>query len=324
MAFVVVVCTIVVFSAILSGLHWTLDLVGQFLMPALCALAVCAAGLVLLLPIVRERGSNSLFILFALIFSGIGWYWAWPDAEPAPRPSGETVTFYQHNVWARNPDPEGVIDAVLEADADIVALAEATDETFAPFDASLNARWPNQVKRDFGDTRSTRLKLLSKYEIIEQSLAPASDRAPAILKARVRTPGGPLTVFVVHFTRPWPFDEPSAQLEQLAGLSAAVEKVNGPIVLLGDFNSAPWGRLSSLLDKAGFQLANDPRMGTWPARVPHRPDLPSIEWPALSAIPIDLAYCWGAVTCTDHVVGPSHGSDHRSATFSAIVSRTSD
>ena len=30
MAFAVVICTLVVFGAILSSVHWTLDLIGQF------------------------------------------------------------------------------------------------------------------------------------------------------------------------------------------------------------------------------------------------------------------------------------------------------
>ena len=323
MAFAVVICTLVVFGAILSSVHWTLDLIGQFLLPALCVLAICGLGLILLIPVVRNRMSNAFFALVALIFSAIGWYWVWPDTALAMPPTGETVTFYQHNVWARNPNPDAVVDGILTADADIVALAEAEDRTYGPFSTVLSQRWPYQVEREFGDTRGTRLKLLSKYEIVEQSLAPASARAPAILKARIRTPGGMLTVLVVHFTRPWPFDGPSAQLEQLAGLSTAAEKLSGPIVLLGDFNSAPWGRLSARLEQAGFHLANDRRVGTWPARLPHRPDLPAIDWPARAAIPIDLAYCWGSVTCADHTVGSAHGSDHHSVTFSAILSEKS-
>jgi endonuclease/exonuclease/phosphatase (EEP) superfamily protein YafD len=312
---------LIVFSAHLSVSHWLLDLAGQFQLPALWGLMASAAGLLILLAFKRDRFANILFALIAAVFAGTGWYGIWP-AEPGARPAGaQAITVYQHNVWANHPDPERVVDGLLASNADIAALVEVRDDVYAPFATTLEERWPHQIQRSLDQYGYPRLRLLSRYEVLQADVREPAN-SPAMLQARLRLPEGELTVLIVHFTRPWPFDTPEAQLRQLAGLADHVNEINGPLVVLGDVNSVPWGRLAVPLErKYGFSLVNDPRVGTWPARAPIKFDVPSIDWPPQLAIPIDLAFCRGSLVCLDHTIGPHHGSDHRSATFALTLDK---
>lgn len=315
----VVICGLIVISARLAGLYWAFDFAGQFQLAALWILMVSAALLVLTLPFSRKRFVNLFFANLAVIIAALGWYWIWPDSTPK---AGENaVTVYQHNIWGNHPNPERTMRGLFASKADIVALIEAEDPVIARFDESLTKRWPYQAHKMIAGRHPHRLKLLSRYEILEADIRKPAN-SPAILRARLALPDGELTVLVIHFTRPWPFDSPNAQLRQLAGLAREIGTIDGPLVILGDVNSAAWGRVATPLQRQyGFRLVSNPRAGTWPSHMPLKYDVPSMDWPPALAIPIDLAFCRGAIACSGHRVGDHFGSDHRSATFSVSLDR---
>lgn len=316
----VIICGLIVISARLAGLYWAFDFAGQFQLAALWTLMVSAALLVLTLPFSRKRFVNLFFANLAVIIAALGWYWIWPDGTPK---AGENaVTVYQHNIWGNHPRPERTMRGLFASKADIVALIEAEDPVIARFDESLNKRWPYQAHKLLEERRPHRLKLLSRYEILEANIWQPRD-SPAMLRARLVLPEGEVTVLVIHFTRPWPFERSNDQVRQLRGLAKAIESIDGPIIMLGDVNSAAWGRISGPLQREyGFRLVSNPRAGTWPARMPIKYDVPSVDWPPALAIPIDLAFCRGAISCSGHEVGGHFGSDHRSATFKVSLDRT--
>lgn len=312
-AIVVAGCTVVVLSGHFSALHWVLDFVGQFQLPALWIMMTAAIVLVAMMPFNKGHLINLIFANAAVIIAAFGWYWLLPTAPDLD--AGHSISVYQHNMWGNHPDPAQTVEGAIEADRDITVLIEAYGDRLGPVEDRLRANWPYYSLDKIEGRGPSGLRVYSRYEILS-AVGQNPDGSPATLAVRLQTSQGVLTVLVIHFTRPWPFEDPEAQLRQLDGLLDVVDDIDGPLIMLGDVNSAAWGRIASpLVNQHGFTLVNNPRAGTWPSRLPLKFDLPSTSLSPTLAIPIDLAFCRGEIACGDHKVGRHLGSDHRSTSF---------
>lgn len=319
-AIVVAGCTVVVLSGHFSALHWVLDFVGQFQLPALWIMMTAAIVLVAMMPFNKGHLVNLVFANAAVIVAAFGWYWLLPTAPDLD--ADESISVYQHNVWGNHPDPTQTVEGAIEADKDITVLIEAYGDRLGPVEDRLRAHWPYYSRDKIEGSGPSGLRVYSRYEILS-AVGQNPDGSPATLAVRLQTPEGVLTVLVIHFARPWPFEDPEAQLRQLEGLLDVVDDIDGPLIMLGDVNSAAWGRIASpLVEEHGFTLVNDPRAGTWPSRFPLKFNLPSTSLASTLAIPIDLAFCRGEIACGHHKVGRHLGSDHRSASFYAGLGRS--
>ncbi len=317
-ALIVVGCTVVVLSGHFSALHWVLDFIGQFQLPALWIMMTAAIVLVAMMPFNKGHLVNLIFANAAVIVAAFGWYWLLPTAPDVD--TDQSISVYQHNVWGNHPDPARTVEGAIEADRDITVLIEAYGDRLGPVEDRLRAHWPYYSLDKIEGRGPSGLRVYSRYEILS-AVGQNPDGSPATLAVRLQTPEGVLTVLVIHFTRPWPFEDPEAQLRQLEGLLDVVDDIDGPLIMLGDVNSAAWGRIASpLVEEHGFTLVNDPRAGTWPSRMPLKFDVPSTDWPPAFSIPIDLAFCRGEIACGNHEVGRHLGSDHRSARFDVRLS----
>ncbi|WP_084395765.1 endonuclease/exonuclease/phosphatase family protein [Henriciella aquimarina] len=301
-------------SALFANAYWLFDAASKFLLPSLSVLALIGAGL-LGLALMRlvprwQIAIGALCIAVTITgFTSLKLASA-PDGMKAGTP---VMRVYQHNVWIKNPDVGQTVHAFTESGADIVALIEAAPHKFTLYEAGLAQDWPYQLTGETPPATYARLRLLSKYELADGEVHPAYN-SPAWLRATVKSPSGDFTILMVHFTRPWPFASPSAQLRQYAGLVPVLNEIDGPLLLLGDFNSAAWGRLAGRLQRDhGMQVINHLQTGTWPNRMPS--ELAKLPWPRFMGIPIDLAFCRGEIACGHHRVGPAYGSDHRSVQF---------
>lgn len=231
-------------------------------------------------------------------------------------PAGATrLSVYQHNIYVENIVFGRIVETVEREDPDIIVLVEARDDRLAPWEARLKARWPHEARAHRSPDVYARLRLFSKYEILDYRVR-KRDYEPATLRARLATPGGEITILAVHFTRPWPFRPPEAQMLHYHALETMLEDISGPLVLLGDFNSAPWGRIGRRLEADhGFRLVNSRATGTWPGRVNIDDMMNTLGLPRFLTIPIDLAFCRGGAICNNHRVGENLGSDHRFTQF---------
>lgn len=313
-------CLVIMASAALSPVHWLFDFAGQFLLPATYLLFASGAALIAIWLAVPQHRS-ALVAAVICILASAGVLFGLTPPHPAV-PEGDTalrLSVYQHNVWIRSRAFEEEVAAIRASDADIIALVEAWPSFYEEITEELSDTWPYSAAGTHPPATYTRLRLLSKYPI-ESAQMRFPERSPAILQAELSTPAGPLNVILVHFTRPWPFDAPDAQVVQLDGLEPWIEGSSGPTVLLGDFNSAAWGRLSRRLQsKFGLQIANDPRVGTWPAKIAPGRSTRGLHWPDWAGIPIDLAFCGGGAVCLGHKVAQSTGSDHFSTRFEVVM-----
>nr|BFD87746.1 endonuclease/exonuclease/phosphatase family protein [Streptomyces sp. Xyl84] len=183
------------------------------------------------------------------------------------RAGGGDLTVLTHNVDEHNPDPAGTARALAAAGADVVALEELGDATDT-YRKVLATRYPYAVVRGT-------VGLWSRYPVTDGGpvdIAPW----PRALRATVRTPKGPVAVFVAHLL--------SVRLTPASGFGAAARNASAlrlagalraeplpRVVVVGDFNGttddralAPvTSRLRSAQAEAGAGFGF-----SWPAAFP--------------------------------------------------------
>ena len=285
-------------------------------------LVLAAPAWILLLVLVPPARRSPVFPALAAAALSGSFFLLQPPPDLETRSGKPVYSVYQHNVWIEVRDSERELAAIKAADTDFVALVEAWPDLYGPHLDELKQTWPYAVTGEAPPAIYTRLMLLSKYPVISSEIR-FPRNTPAVLRARVRLPEGDVTVLVVHFTRPWPFKEPMEQIRQLEGLEAMLDEIEGNVILLGDFNSAAWGRLSRRLQaRNDFRIVNHPRRGTWPALVTDGLRTGGPPWPDLAGIPIDLSFCRGELKCGGHTTLPPNGSDHYAVRFKFVIPAT--
>lgn len=243
----------------------------------------------------RWRAAAATLFAAALLSSAVWPQWR-PRASEA-EPGAPTVRIYSANLWVRNTDLDAIAASIREADADVVMLIELGDAT-APRIDDLIAGYSHRIAspridRPNGAVRSV---IASRFPL-RAAPRPAELEAAG---ATVETPLGSLNLISVHLTRPWPFEESWGQISQTMELERVVQRLNGPVVVAGDFNSVSSARIGrqvqtriGLLPAPGFP-------GTWPAAVP-----------APLGIAIDQVYASPDLAFAGRWLGRDNGSDHR-------------
>lgn len=282
--------------AALSGIgHRWVDILAQFTAPALTA--ALALGLVCLIlrlwPAAGVGAGVGLVLLVAL----------WPQWTPpmgAARPGQPALRVYSANLWARNADVAAMRRSIVAANADIVILVEFGDVAAANADTIL-AGYPHRafigrVERPSGAARSV---IASRHPILRQ--LPDPPDGLSTVGAVVDTPLGPIDVFGVHLTRPWPFQYQWGQITQVMALQARRDAApDHPVIAAGDFNSVSSARIGRQV-QSDLGLVPAPGWpGTWPSRLP-----------ALLGMTIDQVYRSPDLALIDRRLGQPTGSDHR-------------
>jgi endonuclease/exonuclease/phosphatase (EEP) superfamily protein YafD len=239
-----------------------LDGYAPWLLGAALILALLCAGLG------ARRTGAALTLLIAA--GGIVQVGAYRDVTRPLDPAREAdlgVLFF--NVLAGN-DANGarIVEAAIGTGADILVFAEAEalvaeldtlSEAYAFVSPCTEAACELLIATNLSVIRSWRL-----------DLNPVWDGRYAVLEVEI--PGrGPAFVAAGHLMKPWMsgIAEP-----ELARLTAQLNWLDGPSVVVGDFNMPPWSRpMRALLGDTGF-LAIQGGPGTWPASAPGALRLP--------------------------------------------------
>ena len=191
-----------------------------------------------------------------------------------------------YNVNWGNPNPKTALDAIAEADADVVLLQEITSE------------WRGLLEKRFRDVYAHRafhtggtggIAVLSKLPIKREDLWHARNTGAFFPAQRIvfATPQGDVQVLNVHL-RPaieggsWIkgfMSTPAVRQKEIAAHWQKIDKL--PTIVAGDFNEDPTGLAIDFL--AGHGLARVPTTGTKPqvtviGRV-RRGDVVSFETP---------------------------------------------
>jgi Uncharacterized protein conserved in bacteria len=235
--------------------------------------------------------------------------------RPAAPASG-TVTMMTHNLFGMNYEMEKVVAAIHAENPDIIVLQEYFGEQATDLHPLLLADYPFFVRCRGGKRANLGLYSRLPFTQVEDGACPnnayGTSRTAHILAQFQTEDGTPFSVITSHMDWPLPV---ARQREQLSVLSEVVDKIEGPMILAGDFNSTPWSyALRDFVARNGFtretmNLVTYPLswyyFGAWRDTIPF--------------LPLDHVMTRDGVVVHDLHVGRRTASDHLPVVFTFSV-----
>jgi len=219
------------------------------------------------------------------------------SGKPAPATSKPARAMLM-NILAINGNTEQVLEAIEQADPDLLLLEEVTpiweDELKV-----LNSTYPYRVAEPqegcFG------IMLLSKHPIKNGTVREIGKEGLPSITADIYFPDGEISVIGTHPLPPVGGRFSNSRNEQLAALPEVVVNQKHPVLLIGDLNVSPWTpHFSNLIKESGLKnsMQGFGFQPTWPAQLP------------FLKIPLDHMLHSEGITIHNRMVGKSVGSDH--------------
>lgn len=277
------------------------------------------ATLVAVLAALRRRWRWFVFAVAVSLFQVASIQPYWPSVGGALAAPPSAVKIVTLNVWARNTGYDLVQQYILDSDADVVGLVEATPQWRQEI-SQLSDRYPYRIAcEDQGDF--CRQVLLSRHPFGGGGVEPLADSSSFVIWGELQVPGATensVTLVLTHLTRPFIADADNAgrregdvpaltQTREIESLARRLGQFGPDVILMGDLNAAPWSRVQQALRRATGLDNRGFLAPSWPS------------WaPAPLRLPIDHILTRGAPRISDLAVGPDVGSDHRPV--EAIVS----
>jgi endonuclease/exonuclease/phosphatase family metal-dependent hydrolase len=218
-----------------------------------------------------------------------------------------------YNVDYANPEPASAIEAIAEADVDVVLLQEITAKWQHALTRRLSSNYPWSGFR-LGHRPAGGMAVLSKLPIVEEEVLRTPHRgwfdAERILLA---APFGTLQILHVHL-RP-AFDSggwitgflstPPLRREEIELYWRALAP-GLPTIVAGDFNEDPCGLAIAFLDQQGLRRVETHGPRTWHYEVP----VDGVPWDLLQ-MDIDHVMIDRALVAHEGRVIDAGRSDHR-------------
>jgi vancomycin resistance protein VanJ len=235
--------------------------------------------------------------------------------EHIPAQDAFELTVLTHNVLFTGGDPARTVDALVAADADVVALQEVTPAWAARLERALRGDHPYALL----DPRHGALgyALYSRYPLTSPATLRPRGHNGFAQCARLELPSGPLPLCNVHFMPP-PVTARLQTLEANARLRASQwERVKafldmgggrGPALAVGDFNTGDYEPLYRRIN-AEFVDAAGATAFLPPPRTFPNPSVAPVG-PLGALVRIDYVMVRGGVQPMEVTVGSSTGSDH--------------
>lgn len=282
-------------AAALSGIgHRWVDILAQFTSPMLLA----AVGVTVVCLLFRLWPASIVGGLACVVLALSVWP-QWTPTKGTPVPNQPIVRVYSANLYVFNTDVAAMRRSIAAADADILVLVELGQAPASRLDQLL-PDYPHRVL--IGQARAgdhARSIIASRYPIL-QGLPERPDGLSAV-GATVQTSIGPINVFGVHLTRPWPYQYQWGQISQVMALAERMKAApDHPVIAAGDFNSVSSARIGKQI-QSDLGLVPAPGWpGTWPSQIP-----------AFAGITIDQIYRSPDLALITRRLGEPTGSDHR-------------
>ncbi|WP_295215935.1 endonuclease/exonuclease/phosphatase family protein [uncultured Brevundimonas sp.] len=282
-------------AAALSGIgHRWVDILSQFTSPVLLA----AVGVTLACLLFRLWPASIVGGLACVVLALSVWP-QWTPTKGVPVPDQPIVRVYSANLYVFNTDVAAMRRSIATADADILVLVELGQAPASRLDQLL-PNYPHRVL--IGQARSgdhARSIIASRYPISAR-LPERADGLSAV-GATVQTPIGPINVFGVHLTRPWPYQYQWGQISQVMALAERMKAApDHPVIAAGDFNSVSSARIGKQIQSDLGLIPAPGWPGTWPSQIP-----------AFAGITIDQVYRSPDLALITRRLGEPTGSDHR-------------
>lgn len=264
-------------------------------------------------------------VLGVLGFAASAWTFVpeWLSSLPSrPTANGTVLRLMTHNVFGLNYDMQRVAQVIASENPDIVALQEYFPEQQA-LDGLLKPTYPYAVRCQGG--KRANLGLYSKIpfdkEMSEKDCpdnALSGQRTAHIIAGFTLSDGAHFSVMTTHMDWPFPIER---QRQELAAAARDANNVDGPLIVVGDFNSTPWSyamkRFEAMtgLRRETRNLITFPELFTVPPRISRDGIVHTTPF-----LPLDQVFERGIVVTELHR-GPQTGSDHLPVVFTFAVAK---
>jgi endonuclease/exonuclease/phosphatase (EEP) superfamily protein YafD len=271
---------------------------GELLLQSL-RFHLVALGLVLALAM-AIFGAKWRAMLFLVFLGGAfvhGAYYVWEFQMRREAPVGALqaeLTFLNYNVLASNQTAQAAADYIVRQAPDVALIMETPG--VVEYLPEIQKVLPNRLGCDRAATCD--ISLYSRFPIEDGQLLqiPPFQRSRLVI-APMTIDGAKLTVVGIHLSKPY-FDE--ASLQELGYLRYVLSKIEGPVLLSGDFNASIWSAPVARLGRAQELIPAPSYPATWP-----------VEFGALG-VPIDNMFTKGNARILGVSAGEdSFGSNHR-------------
>ncbi len=275
----------------------TPGLPGELLLQSLrFHLVIAGLGLAFLTILFGARWRGLLVLLVVVAAGAHGAVSVWEfyarRAPVADQPLAE-FRFLSFNVLNVNRHPDELVDAVLADPPDVMLVMETPG--IERYLSRLATVFPYRVGCD--NSATCDISLFSKVPIADGKITRLQPfHFERMVTGRINVNGQDVTIAGVHLSKPY-FDR--ASWREIFDINSVLSRIEGPLVLAGDFNSAFW---SEPLEYLGRQQSLIP--GPWPAAT----------WPVRLGplgVPIDNVFTRGNARLLTLDAGDNLGSNHR-------------
>ncbi len=280
----------------LLGHHFFLELTTHFRLQYLLVSLVCIGVLVAFNSWKLLAIALGCFILNLAYI--LPYYFTKPHREV--QASALHLRLMQVNLLHTNQNFEALIEAINEANADVVVLQELTAE-WRDQTRVLSNQYPfnESAPRPGGSG----MALISRYPLEEAQILSLDASTYLAVFARVNVEGASISILGLHPPTPVAQGKFANRNRQLSEAGDLLRTIKGPRVLIGDLNTTMWSPyFTDLVRRSGLR---DSRLGfgllpSWPTQLP-----------AFLRLPIDHCLISDEVAVEATQIGRLNGSDHR-------------
>ncbi len=270
---------------------------GEMLLQSLrFHLVIAGLGLAVLTILSGARWRGLIVLLLVLASAAHGAMFVWDFYTRRTPIAAEPVAefrFLSFNVLHGNRRSAELVDAVLADPPDVMLVME-TSGISAHMDR-LMAQFPYRVGCD--NPQTCDISLYSRFPITDGQITRLPPfRFERMVTGRINVDGQDITIAGVHLSKPY-FDQ--ASWAELHTINRVLSDIEGPLVLAGDFNAAPWSEPLAMLGNRQELIPAPWPIATWPVRL------------GALGVPIDNAFTRGNARLLTLESGDSYGSNHR-------------
>lgn len=287
---------------LLAEHHWLADLFANLRVQQ--CLALLPASLIF----IACRRWRWLTVTGVCLAIHLPWFSVAMPQSTETQTSSQRLTVTLVNILTSNQRHEQIVADVLSRSPDLFVILELSDSMAAKLDAEVKPTYRHCIVRSMDDGNFG-IGLYSRHPIEESDAFTLNTEIESI-SAKVRVDGRSYRIFATHPLPPMGDRRYRLRNEHLQKLASIVRDAAAdtavPTILVGDLNLTPWSpHFTALEDESGLHLAKKDFhvTPTW-YRYPIFP----------FGLMLDHALISDELVCTEHIVGPDIGSDHRSVT----------
>ncbi len=181
---------------------------------------------------------GTLALMFFSAASMAGYY------LPQKMEAQDTLRLYQKNVLVNGTDRAALTADILEANPDFITFQELTTtephSSNQAFASNLKTAYP--YSHNCNQVRNAGVTVFSRRPILETHCI----KAGRIVAIKVQTSKGPLWVISMHLYWPYPY----RQAKHISQFIPAIQALEGPKIIAGDFNMVPWSHNLNSIERA--------------------------------------------------------------------------